>query len=962
MSDPVPAPLWCKSNFSFLEGASHPEELVEQAHAFGLPGLALTDRDGLYGAVRAHARAKELGVHLVLGAQVGLVEGGHVVLLARDRLGYGNLCRLLSKGRLRHEKGACSVYADEVAEHAQGLHALWDGRFRGLAASGWLDAFAGGGGPRRLHAFVTRHRLAEEVAAERRLRDAAASFGLPIVAGTEVLYHTPARRRLQDVLTCIRHGVPLGRSSAFTKPNAEHALLAPSPFRRLFHDDVDALARSAEILADCTFSLSELRYRYPSERLPDGTTSMQWLRRLTHDGAKIRFPDGVPEDVTAQIDKELDLIEELDYPGYFLTMWEIVRFCRSRGILCQGRGSAANSAVCYALGITAVDPVRMGLLFERFLSRERREPPDIDLDIAHERREEVLQHVYEKYGRRHAAMVANVIRYRPRSAIREVGKALGIQETALDRMAKLASRWGGKTDPAEQEALLRHAGLDPDSPVARHLAELVDEIQNVPRHLSIHPGGFLLGHEPVDTIVPIENASMADRTVIQWDKDDLEELGLFKVDLPRSRCPEPRRSRAAHAARAPRSRARARDDPGRGSRDVRDVPRGRHGRRVPDREPRADGDAAAPASRDVLRPRDRDQHRAAGADRGRHGAPLPAATARRGADHVPASEPRAGVEEDARRAAVPGAGDEARGRRRRLHARRGGSAPARHGRMAQARFDRPPPDADDRPDGREGDRARVRRSGVRTDPGLRRVRLPREPCVQLRADRVRDRLAQVPPPRRVLLCLAQRVADGLLLAGDGRRGRQAPRRRGAVGRRRAQRTRVHARAPWRRGCGRAGRCRGGRSRGADGAAVRARARRGGDRADRAAARREAVHGSRRLRAARARLDVRSLVALAEAGAFATLWSPTAAARCGTSGCTPASRATGAAARRARTDARVRPARRLRARRLGLPRERPQRARPSARVAARDAAGAGLAAAAGACARRLRSAACGPPAW
>ena len=282
-----------------------------------------------------------------------------------------------------------------------------------------------------------------------------------------------------------------------------------------------------EVAERCSFSLAEIRYRYPSERLPDGRTTSQWLRELTLRGAAERWPDGISDGAHAQIDKELALIEELDYGGYFLTMWEIVRFCQEKEILCQGRGSAANSVVCYCLGVTAVDPVRMGLLFERFLSRERAEPPDIDLDIQHERREEVIQHVYEKYGRSYAAMVATVIRYRARSAVRDVGKALGLPATDLDRLARHLSHWGQDVEEGELSA----AGLSVDAPGIRRLVDLSNEIQDFPRHLSIHTGGFLLGHEPVHDLVPIENGAMEARTVIQWDKDDVEALGLFKVDL-----------------------------------------------------------------------------------------------------------------------------------------------------------------------------------------------------------------------------------------------------------------------------------------------------------------------------------------------------------------------------------------------------------------------------------------------
>jgi len=522
-------PLWCKSNFSFLEGASHPDELVEEAHRLGLPALALTDRDGVYGLVRAHVKARELGLKLVAGAQVTVKDGSVIVLLARDRGGYANLCRLITAGRLRSPKGESAVTWDEVCAHSAGLLALWGGDRSLLVgeagpkevAGKLRDAFGD-----RLYAMVARHRRAEEVQQEARLRERAARDSLPLVAATELLYHTPARRPLQDVLTAIRYGVSLAEAGRRLKPNAEHALHPPDAFARLFADDPPAVRRTHEVGERCAFSLAELRYRYPSERLPDGTTSAQWLRHLAFEGARRRYGGRVPPQVAKQLEKELALIEAMDYPGYFLTMWEIVEFCRAREILCQGRGSAANSAVCYCLGITAIDPVRMGLLFERFLSRERNEPPDIDLDIEHERREEVIQHVYERYGRSHAAMVANVIRYRPRSAARDVGKALGLPETGLDRLARLLSHY----DRVSAKAL-RQAGLAPELPAHAHLLRLANEALDFPRHLSIHPGGFLLGHAPVHDIVPIENATMPERTVIQWDKDDLEDLGLFKVDL-----------------------------------------------------------------------------------------------------------------------------------------------------------------------------------------------------------------------------------------------------------------------------------------------------------------------------------------------------------------------------------------------------------------------------------------------
>jgi error-prone DNA polymerase len=524
------APLWCKSNYSFLEGASHPEELVEEALRLGYSAIGVTDRDGVYGSVRAHLAAQEQGVRLIIGSEITITDGSTIVLLAQDRAGYANLCRLITRGRLRHEKGQSSVSYAEVAEHAPGLVALWGGERSSLVSRTKFDAEVAGNlrdafGD-RLYGMLARHKREQEPLQEAILRERARQLGLPLVAASEVLYHIAERRRLQDVLACIREGVVLGAAHTLLKPNAEHVLKSPHALAALFEDDIAALDRSAEIAARCKFSLSELRYRYPSEKLPDGTTSIEWLRSLAATGARERYAGSLPTAVREQLDKELEIIEKLDYAGYFLTMWEIVQFCRVQGILCQGRGSAANSVVCFCLGITAIDPVRMGLLFERFLSMERAEPPDIDLDIEHERREEVIQHVYAKYGRTHAAMVANVIRYRARSAVRDVGKALGLAPTSLDRLAKLLSHW----DHADTNSL-RNAGFDPEVQVHAHLLDLTEQILDFPRHLSIHPGGFLLGHEPVSDLVPIENGAMENRTVIQWDKDDVEALGLFKVDL-----------------------------------------------------------------------------------------------------------------------------------------------------------------------------------------------------------------------------------------------------------------------------------------------------------------------------------------------------------------------------------------------------------------------------------------------
>jgi len=527
-------PLWNKSNFSFLEGASHPGELVERAHALGLPALALTDRDGVYGIVRAHVQARTLGLRMIYGAQVTVQSPGlsgpadadsraapteHVIVLAQTREGYGGLCRLLSLGRARCEKGSSLVLLDELATIGPDVLVLCPGA---NLLPALREAFAD-----RLYALIARHRSVNDLPNELRLLANAADLRVPTVAAVEVLYHHPTRRPLQDVLVCIREGKILASAGTSIRGNAEHDLKTPQAMRELFADDLGALARTLEVADRCTFSLDALRYRYPAERIPDGILEMDWLREKTYEGARERYYGSFPTDVKAQVDRELALIHELDYGGYFLTMWEVVQFCRREGILCQGRGSAANSAVCYCLGITAIDPVRMDLLFERFLSRERAEPPDIDLDIEHQRRETVIQWVYQRYGRRYAAMVANFVRYRARSAIRDVGKALGIPQTALERVAKLL----GMYDSGFSGELLRTCGLDPEVPIHAHLIRLCHEIIDFPRHLSIHPGGFLLGAEPVDTLVPIEPATMEERTVIQWDKYDVEDLGLFKVDL-----------------------------------------------------------------------------------------------------------------------------------------------------------------------------------------------------------------------------------------------------------------------------------------------------------------------------------------------------------------------------------------------------------------------------------------------
>ena len=515
-------PLWVKSNHSFLEGASFPEELVDRAHAFGLPAIAITDRDGVYGLVRAHMRAKELGIRLVTGAQltVDIGDADHrVVALSKTRLGYANLCRALSLGHSRCEKGISLIKLEDLRE-------IEDVLFLCKTPEA-LRALHAAHGPSSLFALCVRHLTDYERPKERRLRGVARELGVSSVGVNEVLYHDKSRRPLQDVLSCIRKGKVLSEAGFVIRGNAEHDLKPFEEAAHLFRDDPACLRRTLEIADQCAFNLDDIRYRYPEEHLPSGKSEESWLRELTFHGARARYRGKVPSDVRSQIERELNIIRKLAYGGYFLTMHEIVQYCRQSNILCQGRGSAANSVVCFCLGITAIDPVRMDLLFERFLSVERAEPPDIDLDIEHDRREEVIQHVYEKYGRRHAAMVANIIRYRIRSAVRDVGKVLGLSRTDLETATRLLRHRDDVLNPE----LLREAGLDKDAPATHHLWSLASQITDFPRHLSIHPGGFLLGHRPVDEIVPIEPATMEARTVIQWDKYDVDNLALFKVDL-----------------------------------------------------------------------------------------------------------------------------------------------------------------------------------------------------------------------------------------------------------------------------------------------------------------------------------------------------------------------------------------------------------------------------------------------
>ena len=565
------AELHCRSNFSFLTGASHPEELVQRAHALGYSALALTDECSLAGVVRAHTEAKRVGLHLIVGTQVQLSPppGGQapppqdeglgaapwglvgdpaqapprLVLLAQSRRGYGNLSHWITLARRRAGKGAYLAHAADLEGKAPSAPML--AGLPGCAAllvphplqpfetvfahAMWLKTWFG-----LERAFLALERLLgpyDDLLQDTVARVAQAT-GLAVLAAGDVLMHTRSRKPLQDVLTATRLRLPVAACGYGLAPNAEAHLRSRARLTALYPPD--ALAATVALAGQCAFSLDELRYEYPQEIVPAGHTPTSWLRVLTEEGALKRFPGGVPPSVLAILEHELALIAQLKYEPYFLTVADIATWARAQGILCQGRGSAANSAVCYCLHVTEVDPARMSVLFERFISAERNEPPDIDIDFEHQRREEVIQYLYRKYGRHRAALTGVVISYRPRSAVRDVGRALGLDLDRIDAVAKSISWITDSTTPAGRRLdpeRLREHGFDPAAPLCRLWLELTEALIGFPRHLSQHPGGFVIARDDLSQLVPVENAAMEGRSVIQWDKDDLDALGLIKVDI-----------------------------------------------------------------------------------------------------------------------------------------------------------------------------------------------------------------------------------------------------------------------------------------------------------------------------------------------------------------------------------------------------------------------------------------------
>jgi len=557
------AELHCLSNYSFLRGASHPEELVQEAISLGYRALAITDECSMSGVVKAHLAAKDTPLKLIVGAEFHCLDGFTLVLLAPTRTAYGQLCALITRLRRRSKKGTYSLTVSDLDRNIDDCIALWI-PFGGEHARGPIEpqstthavhrtrASAGneyGIRIRPMDKLLTEGRALQQrfsrlyIALELFLdqhdldRTAIAltlsmRLKLPMVASNDVHLHHPARKPLQDVLTAIRYTCAVDELGFELQSNSERHLQPITTLMERYPPEL--LTTSLRIANQCHFTLDELRYEYPAELVPPQYTERKpsgasaYLRDLTWQGAQTRWPDGAPEPVRALIEKELLLISELNYEHYFLTVHDIVQFARSKSILCQGRGSAANSAVCYCLFITEVDPDRMHLLFERFISKERNEPPDIDVDFEHERREEVIQYIYTRYTRERAALAATLITYRPKSAIRDVGKALGLDLDLLDLLAKSMAWWDNKDELAQR---FINAGIDPKSRVAKQFLFLVQQILGFPRHLSQHVGGFLISRGPISQLVPVENAAMVDRTVIQWDKEDLEALGLLKIDV-----------------------------------------------------------------------------------------------------------------------------------------------------------------------------------------------------------------------------------------------------------------------------------------------------------------------------------------------------------------------------------------------------------------------------------------------
>ena len=628
------AELAVTTNFSFLRGASHPDEMVAAADELGLAAIGITDRNSFAGVVRAYDEARKRNIQLLVGARLVTADGFETLAYPTDRQAYGRLCQLLTTGNRKAKKGECHLSFEDILAASEGQIFIalppQDFPLSQSERSNFptrLAALADAAPGRCFLAGIHYHR-GDEPRRLALLAELGARANAPLVAVNDVHYHAPERRPLADVVTCVREKCTLAEAGFRLTVNAERHIKPPDEMARLFENFPDAIARTVEIAQACRFSLGELKYEYPDEPVPPGKTAQQHLADLTWAGAarrypKARFPDGIPSDVVKRLQDELALIEELEYAHYFLTVHDVVAYAREqRNILCQGRGSAANSAVCFCLGITEVNPNKSQLLFARFISANRGEPPDIDVDFEHERREEVIQYIYGRYGRHRAAICATVIHYRSRRAIREVGKVLGLTEDVTAALAKTV--WGYGGDNGLPDAHIRQTGLDPANPAIRQAVALAGELIGFPRHLSQHVGGFVLTRGPLDELVPIGNAAMEDRTFIEWDKDDIDALGLMKVDVLALGMLSCLRRGLDLMQQHYGTDYHARHAAAGGPRRLRHAVARRFGRRVSGREPRADVDAAAAEAAMLLRSRHRSRDRAAGADPGRHGASLSA--------------------------------------------------------------------------------------------------------------------------------------------------------------------------------------------------------------------------------------------------------------------------------------------------------------------------------------------------
>ncbi len=800
---PPYAELHCRSNFSFLTGASHPEELVQRAHTLGYSALALTDECSLAGVVRAHGEAKRVGLHLIVGASMQLclpagkgedqgAPHARLLLLATSRRGYGNLSQWITVCRRRAAKGTYLAHPSDLegrVPHMPHLAGLPDclallvppdgldapPNFESVFAHAmWLKTWLGA--DRAGIALSLRHRRYDDELLDVVERVAQAT-GLPIVATGDVLMHSRARKALQDVLTANRLNKTVADCGLALEPNAEAHLRSRQRLSEVY--EPAWLAATVAWAGRCAFSLDELRYEYPREIVPEGHTPTSWLRVLTEEGLQRRFPDGVLPKVRAQIEHELTLIAQLGYEPYFLTVADLVHWARAQGILCQGRGSAANSAVCYSLGVTEVDPARMNVLFERFISAERNEPPDIDIDFEHQRREEVIQYIYRKYGRQRAALTGVVISYRARSALRDVGRALGFDLDRIEAVSRSQHWFDGKTIAPER---LRENGFDPHSPLCQLWAELTAQLRGFPRHLSQHPGGFVIARDDLARLVPVENATMANRTVIQWDKDDLDTLGLIKVDiLALGMLSAIQRALTWVAKKWGQSQFTMQQIPANDtpvydmlcegdSVGLFQVESRAQMSMLPRLRPRTFYDLVIEVA--IVRP---------GPIQG--GMVHPYLRRRTGEEPVsyPSDEVRAALErtlgvpifqEQVMQLAIlaadftPGEADQLR-RAMAAWKRKGGLGPFHErlvGRMVA-----------------KGYETGVRRSDLSADPGLWRIRFPGKPRRQFCAVGVRQRLAQAPSPGCVFGGFAQQPADGVLRPGPVGARRPQPRRAGLAG-------------------------------------------------------------------------------------------------------------------------------------------------------------------------------------